>query len=70
MAGQTSRGPYPRPVNSLGEVICLSCGEHFVDTAGSAVTCSNRCRQRLYDRGGRLTWEEVDAAIQLLPVLA
>jgi hypothetical protein len=51
-------GPLAR--SSLGEVICLNCGDHrdLVGNGARRVTCSEYCRGALARRGGRMDWLE------------
>jgi len=53
---------FPRAVNSLGETICLGCGDNMGVTR--RVYCGNRCDMRIYRQGGRLSFEEVAGRIE------
>lgn len=54
-----SGSQYPVALNSLGEVICLGCGNHFPVKVGvyarPRAFCSEGCRTTAGRRGGRLT---------------
>lgn len=57
---------YAYALNSLGEMICLGCGEHFVPDPGSRAPrsyCGVTCRKRVHLRGGRHTRAGVRAII-------
>jgi hypothetical protein len=58
------RGPstrlskYAYALNALGEVICPGCGLHMPIRVGGTqplIYCSDRCKQRVFLQGGRLT---------------
>lgn len=57
------KSPYPVAMNSLGEMICLGCGMHFLQLTrphgNVQAFCSNMCRKRVFDQGGRLTHADV-----------
>ena len=50
-------------MNSLGEMICLGCGTHFLNFSRPhgmvQAFCSGRCRKRVFDNGHRLTHADV-----------
>jgi hypothetical protein len=45
------------------EIACISCGEMFVPTKSTALTCSNACRQREFRRGDAV---QVEPALWLV----
>ena len=62
---------YAYPINSLGETICLGCGDHLLPSVILHPTqprsyCGINCRMRVRRRGGRLTRQAVAQRIATL----
>lgn len=60
---------YPYAVNSLGEVICPGCGVHMTTPSHALrplIYCSLRCKERVRQRGGRLTREALRRIIEAM----
>jgi hypothetical protein len=55
---------FPNAINSLGERICPGCGTHF--TEGFSPYCSQLCRGRVWNRGGRLDRAQIAERIAKL----